>query len=89
MGITSISTLSLTSPEICISSATEGAVGWLILTSGGSPNSSVTVVNVWVAEPTWRRFRDGNESSATILKWYRHENEKHMTQERGHLTSLS
>ena len=51
MGLTSTSTLSLISPAICISSATEGGVAWLIVTSGGSPNSRTMVVIVIGSPP--------------------------------------
>ena len=75
--LTSMSTLSLTSPASWISWATEGLEGWVMFTSGGSPNSRVMVVvmveEVVVVAPdpsTWRRLlcADSTVSSATTLR---------------------
>ena len=70
--LTSMSTLSSSSPACSISWETEGVDGWVTLTSGGSPNSRVMVVVVVEVVPgdVSRRLTAATPSSDTILKEY-------------------
>ena len=69
--LTSMSTLSSSSPACSISWETEGVDGWVTLTSRGSPNSRVMVVVVVEVVPgdvSRRRLTAATPSSDTILK---------------------
>ena len=73
--LTSMSTLSSSSPACSISWETEGVDGWVMLTSGGSPNSRVmvvvmvvVVVEVVPGDVSRRRLTAATPSSDTILK---------------------
>ena len=69
--LTSMSTLSSSSPACSVSWETEGVDGWVTLTSGGSPNSRVMVVVVVKVVPgdvSRRRLTAATPSSDTILK---------------------